>query len=305
MSVLENILAGDVLAVSRFIRDVDDDRPGSRKILRELFKYSGNGIILGVTGFSGSGKSTLISSIISHYRKEGRRVGVIAVDPTSPFSGGAILGDRIRMSEHNEDPGVYIKSVATRGTTGGLSKSVVDIVHVLEAAKNDVIIIETVGVGQDEIDIAKIAGQVLVVMAPGLGDDIQAIKAGIIEIADVFVINKCDLHGSQKAADELKEAGLGKPIVLTDAVRGVGVDELIKCVNEGLAKFGDKKIKSENLRRRFRFEIELRVRDRLMEIVKDSFEKRPSLQKILRDVGGRKIDPYTATERVMEEFKIK
>ncbi|MFH0800134.1 MAG: methylmalonyl Co-A mutase-associated GTPase MeaB [Pseudomonadota bacterium] len=311
MAILDQIIAGDVLAISRFIRSVDDGDPAAEKVLKELFKLSGKGQIIGVTGTAGAGKSTLTSLIISHYRKAGQSVGVIAVDPTSPFSGGAILGDRIRMGEHNADPGVFIKSLATRGAFGGLSKSVVDIVHVLEAAGKDVIIIETVGVGQDEIDIVRIAGLVLVVTAPGLGDDIQAIKAGLLEIADIFVVNKRDLVGADRAARELSEAaedkatGRQKPILLTDAIRSEGMAALFEGISAGFEKYEDKKVLSNYLKRRYRYEIELKVRDQLMEVVRDAFGKNKAFANILDDVGCGKIDPYSAVRKVLGHFSVK
>jgi len=311
MSITKQITEGDVVAMSRLIRDVDNGHPDSEEILKELFKQPGNSVILGVTGLPGSGKSTLISLIISHYRQRNKTVGVIAVDPTSPFSGGAILGDRIRMNEHNADPGVFIKSVATRGAFGGLSKSVVDIVHVLGAAKKDVIIIETVGVGQDEVDIVRIAGYVLVVTAPGLGDDIQAIKAGILEIADTFVVNKSDLPGADKTAMELTDAapdkatGTLKPIVTVDSIRKKGFEELFRHIDEGFKKFDDEEIKSHYLKRRYRYEIELKVRDRLMDAVRESFEKKKEFKDILDAVSNRTMDPYTATKKILDKFPIK
>jgi LAO/AO transport system kinase len=297
--LIKKIRSGDVLAMAKLMRDIDNSNPEVDKILKELFKFSGKNRILGVTGLPGAGKSTLISLLVSHFRKKGKSVGIVAVDPTSPFSGGAILGDRIRMKEHNVDSDVFIKSVATRGAFGGLSKSVVDIVHVMEAAKKDIIIIETVGVGQDEVDIVKIADQVIVVTAPGLGDDIQAIKAGLLEIADVFVVNKSDLQGADKTAQELKDAaedkisGGLKPIILTDSIHEKGIEDLIVSI-------GNHKIRSSYLDRRYRFEIELKVRDRLMEIVRSSFEDSKDLIAILKSVSKRELDPYTAVDEVLK-----
>ena len=305
MSITTKILEGDIVSISRFIRDIDDGDPKTEKVLKELFKHSGNSHILGVTGLPGSGKSTLISHVISHFKKEGRKIGVVAVDPTSPFSGGAILGDRIRMKEHNTDPDVFIKSVATRGAFGGLSRSVIDIVHVMEAAGKDLIIIETVGVGQDEVDIVKIAGEVLVVTAPGLGDDIQAIKAGLLEIADIFVVNKSDLVGAEKTAQELKEAaedrlsGKLKPIVLTDSIRIDGFDCLLDHITKGFDRFSEKNIKEDYLKRRYRFEIELKVRDRLIQAVHDAFRRDGRFGKIFEDVSKKKLDPYSAVNKII------
>ncbi len=310
MTDLKKIKSGDTLAISRLIRDVDDGLPEGEKILKDLFQYSGDSKILGITGLPGAGKSTLISLLISHYRKQSKKVGVIAVDPTSPFSGGAILGDRIRMQEHNTDPDVFIKSVATRGAFGGLSKSVADIVRILEAAGKDIIIIETVGVGQDEVDVVRLAGQVLVVTAPGLGDDIQAIKAGILEIADIFVVNKCDLVGAEKTASELKDAaedkntGDLKPIVMTDSIHIKGIDELTEHVETGFDKFNDESVKNEYLNRRYRYEIEYKVRDRLMEAIRESFEEKSEFKKILKAVSDKKMDPYSAVSKILAYISI-
>lgn len=308
---VKKIRAGDLISLSRLIRDVDDRTPDSEELLKELFEFSGNSCILGITGLPGAGKSSLITHLITHFRKKNKSVGVIAVDPTSPFSGGAILGDRIRMQEHNNDPEVFIKSVATRGSFGGLSKSVVDIVHVLEAAGKDVILIETVGVGQDEVDIVRIAGEVLVVTAPGLGDDIQAIKAGILEIADIFVVNKHDLPGSDKTAMELRDAaedkrtGKTRPILSTDCIHEKGIDELMNRIEVDFDRFADNGVKEDYYRRRYRYEIELKVRDRLMEIVHDSFENRKEFLDTLAMVSNKKMDPYTAATKLMNHFKTK
>ena len=198
------ILAGNVRAAARLMRMLDDRIDGATATLRALYPHTGRAKVIGITGNPGSGKSTLTARLIGHYRKLGMRVGVLAVDPSSPFSGGAILGDRIRMMEFANDPNVFIRSLATRGALGGLSRSTNDIVHVLDAMGHDVVLIETVGVGQDEIDIVRTADTTVVVLVPGLGDDIQAIKAGILEIADIFVVNKADLDGADRTVGDLR-----------------------------------------------------------------------------------------------------
>ncbi|MBI5610317.1 MAG: methylmalonyl Co-A mutase-associated GTPase MeaB, partial [Deltaproteobacteria bacterium] len=198
------VLAGDVRAAARLMRLLDDRDPSATEVLRKLYPHTGRARVLGITGNPGSGKSTLTSRLIGKYRALGLKVGVLAVDPSSPFSGGAILGDRIRMMEHAADPGVFIRSLATRGALGGLSRSTADSVHVLDAMGCDVVIIETVGVGQDEIDIVRTAETTVVVLVPGLGDDIQAIKAGILEIADIFVVNKADIDGAERTVADLR-----------------------------------------------------------------------------------------------------
>lgn len=197
MEIAEKIRGGNVRAASRLIRDLEDGIPDTREIIKELFPFTGNAHVIGLTGSPGAGKSTLIDGMISNFRKNGSRVGVLAIDPTSPFSGGAVLGDRIRMQRHAEDPGVFIRSLASRGTLGGLSRAAADAVHVMDAMGMDYILIETVGAGQQEVDIINHAHTVLVVLVPGMGDEIQTMKAGIMEIADIFVVNKahCDCAG--------------------------------------------------------------------------------------------------------------
>lgn len=204
VTTAERVLAGDVRAASRLMRNIDDGDPSATPTLQELFPRTGRAYVVGITGSPGAGKSTLTNRLIAHYRRQGLKVGVLAVDPTSPFSGGAILGDRIRMQEHAVDDGVFIRSLATRGNLGGLSRATGDCIRVMDAMGLDVILVETVGVGQDEIDIAQMAHTTLVVVVPGMGDDIQAIKAGILEIADVFVVNKADRDGADRMVRELR-----------------------------------------------------------------------------------------------------
>ncbi len=200
----EKVLARDVRSAARACRLVDDRAGDYLAVLKDLFPHTGKAWLLGVTGNPGAGKSTLVDRLITAFRKEGKRVGVVAVDPTSPFSGGAILGDRIRMQEHSADPEVFIRSLATRGALGGLSRSAADVARVLDAWGADVVLIETVGVGQDELEITRTAHTTLVVMAPGLGDDVQAIKAGILECADVFAVNKADRDGADATVRDLE-----------------------------------------------------------------------------------------------------
>lgn len=203
-TIAERVLGGDIRAASRLMRDIDDGRPSAIPVLQELFPKTGRAYVIGITGSPGAGKSTLTDRLIAHFRMAGKKVGVLAVDPTSPFTGGAILGDRIRMQEHATDDDVFIRSLATRGNLGGLSRATGDCVRVMDAMGMDVIIVETVGVGQDELDIAQMAHSTAVVVVPGMGDDIQAIKAGILEIADVFVVNKSDRDGADRMVRELR-----------------------------------------------------------------------------------------------------
>ncbi|MFA9472446.1 MAG: methylmalonyl Co-A mutase-associated GTPase MeaB [Deltaproteobacteria bacterium] len=204
-TLVQGIRAGEMRALARACRLIDERDPHAFELLKRVFIHDGHAYVVGVTGTPGAGKSTLVDGLIRLYREQGKRVAVLAIDPTSPYSGGAILGDRIRMQQHFTDEGVFIRSIATRGHLGGLSRSTGDVLHVLQAAKFDVVLIETVGVGQDELEVTGLADTTLVVMAPGMGDDIQAIKAGILEVADVFAVNKADRVGADATAQDLQQ----------------------------------------------------------------------------------------------------
>jgi len=303
-TLVEGVLARQPRAIGRAITAVENEG-GSAELSRFLFPRTGRARVLGVTGPPGAGKSTLAQRLTQAWRRRGQTVGIVAVDPSSPFTGGAILGDRIRMSEIYTDPGVFIRSMATRGALGGLARATSDAVDVLDAAGYDMVLIETVGVGQDEVDIVKAAETVAVVLAPGFGDDIQAIKAGILEIGDVFVVNKADREGADRTAAELATmldlSALGAwrpPIVRTVAPRGEGVVETVAALDahgEHLVGCG------EDLQRRRR-----RVRARLLALLDERFrasiqtreQHAGGLEEAVRIVSERREDPYSASERL-------
>lgn len=309
--IVEKILEGDIRTAARVISKIDNGEPESIEILKELHKYGGNSHIIGITGNPGSGKSTIINSLITLYRKEEKRIGVVAVDPSSPFSGGAILGDRIRMQEHSNDPDVFVRSVATRGNLGGVSASTSSIVRVMEAMGKDIIIIETVGVGQDEIDIIKLAQTTVVVTVPGLGDDIQAIKAGIFEIADIFVVNKADREGVDKTIRDLKlmlelkgsiEEGWTPPVVSTIGTSNKGIFDL-KDELERHREHNLRFCRSDYLNAR-RDIIELK--DILKSYVNhniDNILKREigDTEELIRLLSSKTRDPYTIAEDIIKK----
>jgi LAO/AO transport system kinase len=232
MDLAEKVLAGDLRALARAASLIENQALDADALLRQLVPHTGRALILGVTGAPGAGKSTLVDRMITLLRAEGKSLGVIAVDPSSPVSGGAILGDRIRMQQHHADPGVFIRSMATRGIPGGIARATADLTNLLDAAGRDVVIIETVGVGQSEVEIARLAQVTILVLVPGTGDDVQAMKAGIMEIADIFVINKADLPGVEKLAQELHNVAGDRPVVRTVASEGQGVAEVIAAARE-------------------------------------------------------------------------
>ncbi len=236
---VEQIRSGNLRALSRAITAVENRTPDSHELLKTLFAYSGRARVVGLTGSPGAGKSTLVDALAAQYRRRSQSVGIIAIDPTSPFTGGAILGDRIRMQSHSGDDGTFIRSMATRGSLGGLSSTTADVATVLDASGRDLVLIETVGVGQDEVDIVRLADVTVVILVPGMGDDVQSLKAGIMEIADIFVINKADREGAERVAREIKAVqslsmradDWVPPVVKTVATSGTGVAELAEAVD--------------------------------------------------------------------------
>ena len=301
------ILGGNVRAAARLMRMLDDRIDGATEVLRALYPHTGRAKVLGITGNPGSGKSTLTARLIGHYRRLGLRVGVLAIDPSSPFSGGAILGDRIRMMEFTNDPDVFIRSLATRGALGGLSRSTNDIVHVLDAMGHDIVLIETVGVGQDEIDIVRTADTTVVVLVPGLGDDIQAIKAGILEIADIFVVNKADLDGADRTVGDLRglQTLMGEmpdwlpPIVRTVAARNEGVADLAAAVEQHTNFLKTSPASQKRAQNRATFAIGGLVRESVSRNVDAWLRQTEAGQALVLDVTARRVDPYFAAQTAL------
>ena len=305
---IERLRSGDPRALARAISTVENRGPESADLLKALFPHSGKARILGMTGAPGAGKSTLVDQLAKLYRREGKTLGIIAVDPTSPYTGGAILGDRIRMQDHHADPGIYIRSMATRGSLGGLARTTADVATVLDASGRDLILIETVGVGQDEVDIVRLADITVVILVPGMGDDVQTIKAGIMEIADIFVINKSDREGAERVEREVRAMQSlamrtdhwSPPIVKTVASEGKGIEELAAAIASYEAY-----LKKENLVLKRNIQ---NWRERLVEMLRDAMLERARAQlgdgraeQYAAEVAQHKLDPYTLVEEIVRK----
>jgi LAO/AO transport system kinase len=336
----QRVLEGDVRAASRLMRHIDDGVESATADLRALFPRTGRAYIIGITGSPGAGKSTLTDRLIAKFRKQGKRVGVLAVDPTSPFTGGAILGDRIRMQEHATDPGVFIRSLATRGNLGGLSRATGDCIRVMDAMGQDIVLVETVGVGQDEIDIAQMAHTTVVVTVPGMGDDVQAIKAGILEVADVFAVNKSDLDGADRMVRELRmmlelrhavkapamdhdahhrmvrakaegrhveEAPPPRewepPILKVVAAKDQGVSELVEAVEQHRAFLDETGLRQQKERARAAMQFVALLRERLLRGALARLEReRGRLDEVAGRIAERQADPYALAEELASQL---
>jgi len=308
---VDRIRAGDVRALARAISTIEDNRPESRELLKALFNFTGRARVIGMTGAPGAGKSTLVDQLAREYRKQDRTVGILAVDPTSPYTGGAILGDRIRMQSHHADPGIYIRSMATRGNLGGLARATTDAATVLDAAGKDIVLIETVGVGQDEIDIVRLADVTVVILVPGMGDDVQTIKAGIMEIADIFVINKSDREGADRVEREIRSMQSlairsdkwTPPIIKTVAMDGRGIPELAAAIvnYEQFLEQKDLLLKKKISSWRERL-IEM-LRDGLLERLLSERLPEEEIARLASEIAEHKRDPYSLVEEIVGGFE--
>ncbi|HXZ27834.1 MAG TPA: methylmalonyl Co-A mutase-associated GTPase MeaB [Terriglobales bacterium] len=302
--------AGDPRALARAISAIEDRRPESLDLLKALFPFSGKARLVGLTGSPGAGKSTLVDQLARLYRQQGRTLGIIAVDPTSPYTGGAILGDRIRMQSHHADPGIYIRSMATRGFLGGLAGTTADVATVLDASGKDLILIETVGVGQDEVDIVRLADITIVILVPGMGDDVQTIKAGIMEIADIFVINKSDREGAERVEREIRAMQAlaaradkwAPPIVKTVATEGTGVADLAAAIAQYEAFLEKNGLllqkKTENWRQRL---VEM-LREALLARVLQEQMGDGAVARYAAEVAEHRRDPYTLVDEIVQKL---
>lgn len=307
--LVARVCEGNPRALARAITIVENRGSESNELLKALFPFSGKAALIGLTGAPGAGKSTLVDQIAREYRKQDRTIGIVAVDPTSPFSGGAILGDRIRMSSHYADPGIYIRSMATRGSLGGLSSTTADVATVLDASGRDLVMIETVGVGQDEVDIVRLADVTIVVLVPGMGDDVQTIKAGIMEIADIFVINKADRDGAERVEREIRamqslatrHGDWVPPVVKTVASDGTGIPEVVEAIGKYREYLSSSGVGRERRAENWRKRLTEMLRDALFQTVMANYLDHGKADEYAAEVAEHKRDPYSLVEEIVGE----
>ena len=308
--IVNGVLAGNKRSIAKAITAIENCTDESPELIARLFPHTGKAHVIGLTGAGGAGKSTLIEKIVREYRNRGKTVGVVAVDPTSPFSGGAFLGDRIRMQELSTDEGVFIRSMASRNHAGGIARATKDAAKVLDAAGKDIVIVETVGAGQSEVEIIKVAQTIIVVHAPGLGDEIQAIKAGIMEIADIFVVNKADRENANKAVMDIqsnlqlnsKQVAWKPPVLKTVAVTGEGILELVGKIEEHRCFLeGNAECRTALLKNRAEAELVEAIKEKAANALIDELRRKGKLDEVLQRILEKKIDPATAAEKVLKE----
>ncbi len=316
MDVAQKVRSGDIRIVSRLIRNIEDKSPRAKEVIKSLYPHTGNAHVIGLTGPPGAGKSTISDALITAYRAQGKSVGVLAVDPSSPFTGGALLGDRVRMQGHAEDKGVFIRSLATRGALGGLCDAVDDAIHVLDAMGKEIIIVETVGIGQSEVDVMNNAQTVLLILTPGQGDEVQTIKAGVMEVADIFLVNKADQPGAAKLLQELSRAlemaqdfpGVWKPPIL--ALKNIAepnlfqekVYEVRQKVDEHYQLLLDKDMLQEREKRKYLVQLQNSLRVTILDPLLHKLSENGQLDKMLYRLVAKDIDPYSLAEELSAQY---
>ena len=308
MNLAQQILDGKPRAIARGISMVENNIPEAQNLLKELFPHTGKSTIIGITGSPGSGKSTLVDKLIGFVRENNKEMGIIAVDPSSPFTGGAILGDRIRMIRHSIDPGIFIRSMATRGHLGGLAKATGEAISVMEASGKDIILVETVGVGQDEVEVVKYADLILVVLIPGAGDEIQVFKAGLMEIADIFVLNKADSPEAHKTEKQLRamldmgfKDSVAPSVIKTVATEGKGLSSLFKEIERVLSA-RDKDLKASRKKRLITWMLKDIISDKLYKAVSETILD-SELEEFVTKIFRREMDPYTIADQIIGRLK--
>jgi len=306
--LVKGVLAGEKRSIAKAITMVENNREEAQRLIAAIYPYTGKAHVIGLTGPGGAGKSTLIEKMVKEYRRRGKTIGVVAVDPTSPFTGGAFLGDRIRMQDLSTDEDVFIRSMATRNNPGGIAKATKDAVKILDAAGKDIVIVETVGAGQSEVEIVKVAQTIIVMHAPGLGDEIQAIKAGLMEIADIFVVNKADRENADKAIMDIqamlqldeREKAWNPPIVKTVALTGEGVPQLLEKIEEH-RQFLQKELWRKKSWEKAEAELIEAIRDKVTSSIIEKLKRERRFEKVLQQIVDREIDPATAAEKLLNQ----